>query len=108
MSEAGRDRDTGRHRERWSFKRTGKGAGRDGEQERVSEPEIKIQSGAFGEIPERNKEGAAKTEALRGIERDSRGGGQKTPINRGKDGGQRKSLGAGKTARASEQEGGGR
>ena len=33
------------------------------------------------------KEGAAKTEALRGIERDSRGGGQKTPINRGKDGG---------------------
>ena len=59
-------------RERWSERARGR--------ESVSEPGKRTQSGGtFRETPKREKEGETKTEALREMERDSRGGGQKTP-----------------------------
>ena len=109
MSEAERDGDIGRYRERWSFKMTGKGAGRDGEAKR-----------GYLSLRYRFKAGPSERslrEIQRGRQRLRRSGrcketaeeeGRKARLIEERMGGQRKSLGAGKTARASEQEGGGR
>lgn len=104
LRDAERDRDTGRHREKWSLKKGQGKVERDGE--RVSEPEKRTKGGeTFGETPRRCKEGEREAEMLReASERDSRGGGRKrTP---------RVGAGVGQTQHwivsSGEQEGGGR
>lgn len=66
-----------------------------GEMERpgeVSEPEIKIQSGAFGEIPERDKRGRQRLRRSGRWKETAEEEGRKARLIEGKDGGKGKSL----------------